>query len=226
MHKAMKGLRFPLLALGALLVTSAGCTVEREPNMEFAPWINHMMFSSAAESFAPSPVNAKTGKPVFANGRVNQLPPAGTIPRDFVPLHFSNDEAGRLAAAAAFPKAPVEASPENLARGAWGFATFCVPCHAADGSGAGLVAKKAGWNFPIGYTDSNAGKWADGYLFHLVSYGRNNMPSYASQINQLDRWKIILHLRALQQQNGAAPVDPAAAATATAPAAAATPAAK
>ena len=116
----------------------------------------------------------------------------------------------------------------ELARGAWGFATFCVPCHAADGSGAGLVAKKAGWNFPIGYTDSNAGKWADGYLFHIVSYGRNNMPRYASQINQLDRWKIILHLRALQQQNGAAPVavEPAAAATPSAPAAAAVPATK
>ncbi len=228
MQMAMKGLRLHLLALGALLATTAGCAVEREPNMEFAPWINHMMFSSAAESYAPSPVSAKTGKPVFANGRVNQLPPLGTIPRDFAPLHFSNDEAGRVAAAATFPKAPVEATPENLARGAWGFATFCVPCHAADGSGAGLVAKKAGWNFPIGYTDSNAGKWADGYLFHIVSYGRNNMPSYASQINQLDRWKIILHLRALQQQNGAAPVavEPAAAAPPSAPAAAAVPATK
>ena len=87
MQMAMKGLRLHLLALGALLATTAGCAVEREPNMEFAPWINHMMFSSAAESYAPSPVSAKTGKPVFANGRVNQLPPLGTIPRDFAPVY-------------------------------------------------------------------------------------------------------------------------------------------
>lgn len=196
------------LLLGTLVLGLTGCFVDREPNMEFAPWINHMFFSSAAESFAPSPVSAKTGKPVFVNGMSMQTPPAGTIPRDFVPLHFASDDAGRAAAAAAFPKAPIEANDENLARGAWGFATFCVPCHAADGSGAGLVAKKAGWNFPIGYTDSNAGKWSDGYLFHIVSYGRGNMPSYASQISQADRWKIVLHLRALQQQNGTAPKAP------------------
>ena len=73
-----------LLALAGSLVAvlgMGGCAVEREPNYEFLPWLNSMFFSSAAEPYAPAPVNAKTGKPVFANGRVAQLPPAGTLPQ-------------------------------------------------------------------------------------------------------------------------------------------------
>lgn len=206
-----------LLALAGSLVAvfgMGGCAVDREPNYEFLPWLNSMFFSSAAEPYAPAPVNAKTGKPVFANGRVAQLPPAGTLPRGFAPLHFSNDEAGRETAGRELTQ-PFEATPENLARGAWGFATFCVPCHATNGSGAGPVALKAGWNFPIGYTDNNAARMPDGMVFHILSYGRVNMPSYASQISQADRWKILLHLRQLQQQNGATPGAVAAPAAAT-----------
>jgi mono/diheme cytochrome c family protein len=208
------------LLVGALGTSGllGGCAVEREPNYEFLPWINYMFFSSAAEPYAAAPVNAKTGKPVFANGRVAQLPPAGAIPHGFAPLHYANDEAGRQLAGLEL-KQPFEATPENLARGAWGFATFCAPCHNNDGSGAGLVSLKAGWNFPISYSDSNAGKMADGTIFHIMSYGRNNMPSYASQISQVDRWKILLHLRQLQQQTGPAPLAAVAAPAAATPAA-------
>lgn len=210
---------FALLARASTLAVVlgmglGGCAVEREPNYEFLPWLNNMFFSSAAEPYAQAPVSAKTGKPVFANGRVAQLPPAGTLPRGFAPLHFSSDDAGRETAGRELTQ-PFEATPENLARGAWGFATFCVPCHATDGSGAGLVALKAGWNFPIGYTDNNAARMPDGMIFHIMSYGRLNMPAYASQISQVDRWKILLHLRQLQQQNGATPGAVAAPAAAT-----------
>lgn len=214
--------RLALVALAAAHLT--GCAVEREPNYEFLPWINHMLRSSAAESYAAAPKPAD-GKPsnlaqgVYANGRAMQLPPAGTIPKlmrvdgqgrqelvPYQPLHQDPAPTGAEAAGVAL-KSPVEATPENLKRGEWGFATFCVPCHAQNGNGAGLVAQKAGWNFPIGWSDSNAAKMADGHIFHIISYGRNNMPSYAAQINQVDRWKIILHLRELQKQNGPAPTN-------------------
>lgn len=222
-------LRSPLnLLLGRLLPVAvvasslSGCVVDREPNYEWLPWINHMLRSSAAESYAatPKPAEGKEGKlgaGVYKNGRAMQLPPAGTIPRltqvdgkghhmlvPYQPLHQDPTATAAEAAGVAL-KSPVEATPENLQRGEWGFNTFCVPCHAADGSGAGPVAKKAGWNFPIGWSDSNAAKMADGHIFHIISYGRGNMPSYAAQLNQRDRWKIILHLRQLQQKNGPAP---------------------
>ena len=215
----------PLVRLALVVIAVAhvtGCAVEREPNYDFLPWLNRMMFSSAAESYAaaPQPADGKTSNlthGAYANGRAMQLPPAGTIPRQlrvdgqgrhelvpYQPLHLDATATAAEAAGVAL-KSPVEASPENLKRGEWGFATFCVPCHAQNGNGAGLVAQKAGWNFPIGWSDSNAAKMADGHIFHIMTYGRNNMPSYAAQISQVDRWKIILHLRELQKQNGPAP---------------------
>lgn len=39
---------------------------------------------------------------------------------------------------------------------------------------------------------------ADGQLFHIVSAGQANMPGYAAQVLPDDRWRAILHLRALQ----------------------------
>lgn len=189
-----------LLGIAALL---GGCfRVEREPNYEFLPWINYMFFSQAAESYAASPVN-KDGKPIFANGMAMQKPPVGTVPhvknREFYPLHFTADDAGRKAAETLTN--PFEATPAHLARGKVMFETYCAPCHNKNGDGAGLVSKKAGWAFPLATKDSKVNGFADGTIFHIVSYGRGNMPAYNTQVGQEDRWKIILHLRELQKLN-------------------------
>ncbi len=170
--------------------TLSGCRVERQPNYEWLPWLNPMMFSSAAET--------NTVNTIFKNKLTNQVPPEGTIPRDFTPLHFTADDAGRTAAGEQLIN-PFEADDATLKRGKVVFETFCVPCHGTTGAGDGLVAKRGMPGFPIGAPENNAAKWPDGYLFHIVTYGRNVMPSYATQIKQEDRWKAILYLRTLQQ---------------------------
>ncbi len=43
----------------------------------------------------------------------------------------------------------------------------------------------------------------DGDLFHIITYGRNNMPPHATQIPQADRWKLIHFLRDLQENESA-----------------------
>lgn len=204
-----------ILLLGTALLAFVGCRVEREPNYEWLPWLNPMMFSSSAET------NSKNV--AFKNGMTNQLPPVGTIPRGFTPLHFSNDEDGRKAAGEQLQN-PFAANPENLARGKVVFQTFCLPCHGDAGMGDGPVSKRGMPGFPIGGAENNAAKWVDGYIFHLISYGRGVMPSYATQIKPEDRWKAILYLRQLQQTAQPAAVAPAAAPTPnTAPTPAAAP---
>lgn len=186
-HKInLTGLALVMLAAGTL----SGCRVEREPNYEWLPWLNPMMFSSAAET--------NTVSTIFKNKLTNQVPPAGTIPRGFTPLHFTADDAGRTAAGEQLVN-PLKATPETLARGKEVFTTFCTPCHGTLGAGDGPVSKRGMPGFPIGAPENNAGKWPDGYLFHILTYGRGVMPSYASQIKQEDRWKAILYLRQLQQ---------------------------
>jgi mono/diheme cytochrome c family protein len=41
-------------------------------------------------------------------------------------------------------------------------------------------------------------KIRDGQMFHILTYGQNNMPSYAAQIDRQDRWKVIAYVRTLQ----------------------------
>ena len=49
-------------------------------------------------------------------------------------------------------------------------------------------------------------KMKDGQLFHVLTYGQNNMPSYASQLSREDRWNAILYVRTMQA--AATPVAP------------------
>jgi len=40
----------------------------------------------------------------------------------------------------------------------------------------------------------------DGEMFHIITFGQRNMPAHAAQLTREDRWKVILHVRALQQK--------------------------
>jgi mono/diheme cytochrome c family protein len=39
----------------------------------------------------------------------------------------------------------------------------------------------------------------DGQMFHVLTYGQGNMPSFSAQLSQTDRWSVILYVRALQE---------------------------
>jgi len=41
-------------------------------------------------------------------------------------------------------------------------------------------------------------KMADGTMFHSLTYGKNNMGSYASQLDRQQRWMIVKYIRTLQ----------------------------
>jgi len=98
-------------------------------------------------------------------------------------------------------------------RGAFVFSNFCVVCHGAGGSGNGPVAQR-GYPPPPSLLADHALKMKDGQLFHVLTYGQNNMPSYASQLSREDRWNAILYVRTLQ---AAATPLPAPAAPSTSP---------
>jgi hypothetical protein len=53
---------------------------------------------------------------------------------------------------------------------------------------------------PASLTADKAVQMKDGELFHIITFGQRNMPSLESQLSREDRWKVILHLRSLQQK--------------------------
>jgi mono/diheme cytochrome c family protein len=69
-------------------------------------------------------------------------------------------------------------------------------CHGAKGGGNGPISGKIG--AVANLQQPMYIEMADGTMFHSLTYGRNNMGSYASQLSREQRWKIIQYVRTLQ----------------------------
>jgi mono/diheme cytochrome c family protein len=172
-----------LLSIASLWVFQVDDT---RPNVEFFPDMAHAPRDAA---FAPNPD--------FANGQTLQAPPPGTIARGYPPLEYAAtpEDAARAGRELVSPVAPGDETA--MARGEKVFEIFCTPCHGAGARGDGLVAQR-GFPPPPSLVADKAVALADGQIFHVLTYGQNNMASYASQISREDRWRVIRYVRALQ----------------------------
>lgn len=159
------------------------------PNMEFAPDMAH----------GPR-YNAFAANPNFSDGKTLQREPETSIPRGFTPLHYAGTPEDALRAGNEL-NAPAF-NPTAVQRGEFVFENYCATCHGAGGLGNGPVAQR-GFPPPPSLLADKTRKMKDGQLFHVLTYGQNNMPSYASQISREDRWNVIGYVRSLQN---AAPV--------------------
>ena len=143
--------------------------------------------------------NAFSGNSNFPDGKTLQPPPPGTIPRGFPPLHFAATPEDALRAGSTL-ETPVKLDDaQTIARGAAVFANFCSPCHGATARGDGLVVQR-GFPAPPSLYADNARNMKDGQIFHILTYGQKNMPSYATQVSREDRWNVIVFVRSLQKQ--------------------------
>lgn len=185
---------FLLLALAGAVALGRMRTDASRTNIELFPDMAHSVRSNA---FAPN------GN--LPAGQTLQSPPAGTIPRGLLPLHYqaTPQDAIRAGDELQNPNAPDNQRARE--RGALVFANFCAECHGAGGLGNGPVAQR-GYPPPPSLLAAHALGLKDGRLFHIVTYGQNNMPTYASQLSRQDRWDVITYVRSLQ---AAAPPVPA-----------------
>lgn len=146
----------------------------------------------------PVPYESYSVNPNLPDGKTLQRPPAGTIVRGELPLHYGTtpEEAIRAGEELVNPIARDDA--RALERGAAVYATFCQVCHGPEGRGDGPVAQR-GFPAPASLMGEKALLMRDGQMFHVLTYGQVNMPSYAAQISREDRWRVILHVRTMQQ---------------------------
>ncbi|HKI34330.1 MAG TPA: cytochrome c [Gemmataceae bacterium] len=157
-------------------------------NVEVVP---EMAYSPAYDSFAPNPN--------FADGKTLQLPEPGTIPRGRLPLHYGPSLQDFLRAGDELhnPFAGDDAAARG--RGAFVYANYCQMCHGPAGKGDGPLVPR-GLPPPASLVAEKPVPLKDGEMFHIITYGQRNMPSHAAQLSREDRWKVILHVRSLQQK--------------------------
>lgn len=133
----------------------------------------------------------------FADGETLRQPVPGTVIRGMPPLHYAATPADAQRAGLELVNPMSARQPSALARGAAVFATYCEICHGPAGKGDGTVAQR-GYPAPPSLLAPKALALPDGQIFHIITFGQANMPSYASQIDREDRWKVVLYVRTLQ----------------------------
>ncbi len=185
MRRAILNLFLALLLLGSAAANWMLRPDLSRPNLEFAPDMAH------------SPrYNAFAANPNFADGKTLQREPQTSIPRGFTPLHYVATPEDALLAGKELTS-PVSGEAAGT-RGEFVFQNFCATCHGTGGLGNGPVAQR-GFPPPPSLLADKARNIKDGQMFHILPYGQNNMPSYASQISRQDRWDVIAYVRSLQQ---------------------------
>jgi mono/diheme cytochrome c family protein len=177
------------LGVAGVLVLGLRVAVVRDParpNFEYFP---DMARGPAAQS---QEAGAAT-----ADGFSSQPLPEGVVVRGSSAFRYgaTPEEAERAGRELSNPFPAGDAPARE--RGALVFARFCAVCHGAGGEGGGLAVQR-GMLPPPSLTAERAVKMPDGQMFHVVTKGQGNMASYAVQVAPEDRWKAILHVRALQ----------------------------
>jgi mono/diheme cytochrome c family protein len=160
-----------------------------ERNLEFLP---NMVQSVSYQTYAPNPN--------FPNGMTQQLPEPGTIARGHLPLHYSSSPTDAIRAGAELHSPFAPSDKRARERGAFVYANYCLVCHGPQGKGDGPVLER-GVPLPASLLGERAVQMKDGQMFHVLTYGQGNMPPYAAQLARDDRWRVILHVRSLQQQS-------------------------
>jgi mono/diheme cytochrome c family protein len=174
-----------------LLVNLYSCNRDRNnPGWDYFP---DMFYSMAYET------NSKN--PNFENGMTMRVPVPGTVPRDFIPFEYTNDPESRIKAGKELVN-PVLTSPEALLRGKAIYTTFCIGCHGSAGKGDGHLFTSGLYPLkPLSLSGDTASRLKDGEIFHTITLGIRSMGAHGSQIRSDDRWKLVLYIRKLQEED-------------------------
>lgn len=145
-------------------------------------------------------VRPEAASAFFADGRGMRPKVPGTLAQG----ELVEDEVflrGRTSAGFA-QRAPVQVSEATLRRGQERFDIYCSACHDRAGSGRGINVQR-GFPPPVDLTSDRVRGFADGEIFQVISTGVRNMPAYAAQIPESDRWAIVTWVRVLQRSQRA-----------------------
>jgi mono/diheme cytochrome c family protein len=171
-----------LFALAVLLAAACGDTtivdpMERQPKMR---------------AFLP---NAH-----YEDGRSMRWPPAGTVPheRRLVPPEVATgkDRDGKDVAAI-----PVAVTHELLAQGRKTFEIQCAVCHGLLGDGYSPVATQMSLRPPPSLHKLHNASPA--HVFQVITDGFGLMPSYAPQLEPMERWSVVAYVQALRRSQAA-----------------------
>lgn len=190
--------KFLIISLGIVtVITTVSCNrVKRTPGRVYMP---DMEYSRAYESYASTSALKKEGV------SYNSMPVQGTMARgDEMPFPFSEDRSGDTTNyfASRQVKNPLDPSSIDMKEAERLYLVNCGICHGAKLNGDGPLYNSANGPFPakpatlVG--DAKYESMPEGQMFYSVTYGKNMMGSYASQLSSKERWEVIAYIKSKQ----------------------------
>ena len=178
----------------ATVIIMSGCSrVRRSTGRAYMP---DMYYSRAYETYASTDALKNEGV------NYNAMPVAGTMARgDMLPYPFKNDSTGYAKSASI--KNPLDSAmiKTNIKEAERLYLVNCGICHGPKLDGNGPLWKGGDGPFPSApknFMADDMKKMAEGTMFHSVTYGKNMMGSYASQLNTAQRWMVIAYIKSKQ----------------------------
>jgi cytochrome c553 len=182
--------------LAVIITIAAGsCDSKREPGKIYMP---DMAYSRAIETYALlndtvfTTDPTKRGKEIFYNAK----PVDGTLKLGGLSAYSLPDDSAGYAMSASIKNPMPALSHKDSLETSRLFNIHCAICHGAEGKANGPLTSKIGAIANL--TTDLYVKMADGTMFHSIQYGKNNMGSYASQLNSKQRWQLVQYIRTLQ----------------------------
>ncbi len=183
----------------------AGCSdVRRKPGRVYMP---DMGYSRAYETYAGLDSDKFTsdanelGRKIF----YNHMPVAGTIARgEEMPFPFAKDAAGDSTNYVASKQVTNPLTPDSvqLKEAERLYLVYCGVCHGAKLDGNGPLYNDGKGAFPAAPANlAGVAKYQtmpEGQMFYSVTYGKNLMGSYASQLTRTQRWMVIAYIKSKQ----------------------------
>jgi mono/diheme cytochrome c family protein len=182
-----------LIILSVVLVMSMeACNsgnIRRNPGRIYAP---DMTYSRAYDAY--------TLNPNFKDSQTSRPPVPGTIAiGHMLPDHLKE---GDTLAYKTFTTS-LRFNEDELAEGRRLFNIYCAICHGQELDGNGPLYKSGKFLAkPADFTSPNYLHMPVGQMFAAAKYGKNMMGSYASQLDQKQRWMIIAYIKQVQSQKG------------------------
>jgi len=200
--------------ISTLILTTAvvfiSCDSKREPGKVYMP---DMAYSRAYETYAERDTNFSlsrteaeanhriyySGQPVPGTIKRGELFPFAVVPNNTNGIIDSNALIN-LSSQVKNPLPPLNTADSLEASRL--FNINCAVCHGAKAENNGPVAPKIGGVKSI--VAASPG-YSDGRIFYVMTYGQNNMGSYASQLDRKQRWMIVQYIRTLEPKTTATP---------------------
>ena len=212
----------PLLLLGVLALSLSGCyndkskrNVEYSPNMynslPLEPYSQTTYWETDMGGNFPAAGVGLDTVVFFGNRQSAQKAPEGTVPRSEswyrqeafhrydLPNTFEGYEAS-VGVTSPLSDTTLNAEGINCSeatfnRGKEVYLQFCVMCHGANGNGQGTLVTKGALGGVPSYSGPQLAGLPVGKMYHSITYGKNLMGSYASQLTPEQRWEVICYIQ-------------------------------